>query len=78
MTFAGEGTHGSALKTTNPITDKQIQSNPLMTGAQYAEAIKACHAAFEDWRHVPAKDRAATIKKIGKALRNHADKFASA
>ena len=65
-----------ALKTINPTTGEQIQSYPLMTDAQYTDAIKACHAAFEDWRHVPAKERATTIKKIGEALRNNADKLA--
>ncbi|EPX77118.1 NAD-dependent succinate-semialdehyde dehydrogenase [Litoreibacter arenae] len=66
-----------ALKTINPTNGKEIQSYPLMTDAQYNDAIEACHAAFEDWRHVPAKDRAATIKKIGEALRNNADKLAN-
>ncbi len=55
---------GSAvLKVTNPATGGVITSVPDSGAAEALAALDAAHAAFPTWRKVPAKQRAAILKR---------------
>ncbi|WP_088635889.1 NAD-dependent succinate-semialdehyde dehydrogenase [Phaeobacter sp. 22II1-1F12B] len=66
----------SPITTINPATEEEIETYDLMSDQDVKDAIKACHTAFEDWRHVSLDDRAAKIKAIGQALRDNKEDFA--
>jgi len=68
---------GSQIKTINPATEDVIETYDMMSGAEAERAVEACHAAFEEWRLVSLDDRAATIRAIGQALRDHREEFAA-
>lgn len=63
------------LVTINPTTGKEIKKYPIMTDKEADEAVENCHKTFMDWRMVPAKERAKTIKAIGKELKKNADEL---
>ena len=66
----------SQMTTINPATGDTLDTYDTMSDTQVEDAIKACHAAFDDWRLVSLEDRAAHIKKIGDALRDNKEEFA--
>ncbi|QPM92494.1 NAD-dependent succinate-semialdehyde dehydrogenase [Pseudooceanicola algae] len=64
------------IKTVNPFTETDLASYDLMSDEQMFDAVKSCHAAFEDWRLKPVEDRAAIIARIGEELTARKEEFA--
>lgn len=65
------------ITTTNPATGEQLQTYDLMTEADAARRIEACHAAFLEWRKLSHQERAPFLLRIGQTLRQHADELAA-
>ena len=61
----------NTLTTINPATGKELERYPMMSDSEVEQAVKACHEAFLDWRHVSLQDRAEKIRAIGKALKDN-------
>ena len=63
-----------ALSVSNPATGEELVQVPDF-GAEHARAaVDAAHAAFADWRLVPAKDRATIIRRWhGLVMQHQAD-----
>ncbi|MCQ1837874.1 L-piperidine-6-carboxylate dehydrogenase [Neorhizobium galegae] len=60
---------GGTLAVRSPITGKEIGKLPEETAAGAAKAIDAAHAAFLQWRLVPAPKRGELIRLLGDELR---------
>jgi len=54
---------GALLPVTNPATGEVIASVPDSGAPESLAALEAAHAAFPAWRAVPAKQRAAIVKR---------------
>ena len=63
----------SRLDVTNPATGAVITSVPDSGAAEARAALDAAHAAFPTWRKVPAKQRAAIIKRWNDLVLAHQD-----
>lgn len=61
------------LDVTNPATGEVIASVPDSGAEQARAALDAAHAAFPTWRKVPAKQRAAIIKRWNDLVVAHSD-----
>lgn len=61
------------LDVTNPATGVVIASVPDSGAAEALAALDAAHAAFPTWRKVPAKQRAAIIKRWNDLVVAHSD-----
>lgn len=66
----------NTLKTINPATGKALETYPMMSDSEVSAAVKACHDAFLDWRHVSLEDRADKIRAIGKGLKENKKELA--
>ncbi len=64
------------LKTVNPATGETLNTYPLMSDTEVAEAVKQCHEAYLDWRLTSHEDRATIINKVAEVLRDLKDEFA--
>ncbi len=64
------------LQTINPATGQTLTTYDIMTNDEMDGVVKASHAAFLEWQHVSAADRAAAVKSVGKVLRARADELA--
>lgn len=64
------------LKTVNPATGETLNTYPLMSDTEVAEAVKQCHEAYLDWRLTSHEDRAKIINKVAEVLRDRKDEFA--
>lgn len=64
------------LKTVNPATGETLNTYPLMSDAEVAEAVKQCHEAYLDWRLTSHEERAKIINKVAEVLRDRKDEFA--
>ncbi|PIF90163.1 succinate-semialdehyde dehydrogenase/glutarate-semialdehyde dehydrogenase [Acidovorax sp. 62] len=64
---------GPRLEVTNPATGAVITSVPDSGAAEALAALNAAHAAFPTWRKVPAKQRAAIIKRWNDLVLAHQD-----
>ena len=73
--IAGQWTPLTAprLDVTNPATGAVITSVPDSGAAEARAALDAAHAAFATWRKVPAKQRAAIIKRWNDLVLAHQD-----
>ena len=73
--IAGQWTafSGPRLDVTNPATGAVITSVPDSGAADARAALDAAHAAFATWRKVPAKQRAAIIKRWNDLVLAHLD-----
>ena len=66
MTLQSINPHGGALIATyEPHDDAEIERR-----------LTQAHTAYMSWRHVPAPDRAAALRRTAQALRTHADTLA--
>jgi succinate-semialdehyde dehydrogenase/glutarate-semialdehyde dehydrogenase len=63
----------ASFEVTNPATGDLIASLPDSGPAQAKAAVDAAHAAFPAWRKVPAKQRAAIIKRWNDLVMAHQD-----
>ncbi len=64
---------GPRLDVTNPATGAVITSVPDSGASEALAALDAAHAAFPTWRKVPAKQRAAIIKRWNDLVLAHQD-----
>jgi succinate-semialdehyde dehydrogenase/glutarate-semialdehyde dehydrogenase len=64
---------GPRLDVTNPATGAVITSVPDSGAPEALAALDAAHAAFATWRKVPAKQRAAIIKRWNDLVLAHLD-----
>ncbi|MES2782378.1 MAG: aldehyde dehydrogenase family protein [Pseudomonadota bacterium] len=60
----------------SPIDGSRIGVVPTATAAEIDEAVAKSHAAFLDWRSVPAPRRGELVRLFGNALRNHKEDLA--
>ena len=68
---------GKPLRSTSPIDGSLIAEVTTATAAETEKVISAAHAAFLEWRQVPAPVRAEVVRKIGVALREHKEELAA-
>ena len=64
---------GPLMDVTNPATGAVITSVPDSGAAEARAALDAAHAAYPTWRKVPAKQRAAIIKRWNDLVLAHQD-----
>ena len=64
---------GPLMDVTNPATGAVITSVPDSGAAEARAALDAAHTAFATWRKVPAKQRAAIIKRWNDLVLAHQD-----
>ena len=64
------------IAVTNPATGETIGSVPKCGTAETVRAIAAAEAAQKRWRDVPAKERAAVLRKLNDLMLAHADDLA--
>jgi aldehyde dehydrogenase (NAD+) len=70
--FDGEWLGGAEkIDSVSPIDGKAIASVRQVTADEYEHIAARAHAAFLEWRSVPAPIRGETIRKLGLALREH-------
>ncbi|MDR6215924.1 NAD-dependent succinate-semialdehyde dehydrogenase [Paracidovorax wautersii] len=67
------GPAGALLPVTDPATGAVVTQVPDSGAAEARAALDAAHAAFPAWRKVPAKQRAAVIKRWNDLVLAHAD-----
>jgi succinate-semialdehyde dehydrogenase/glutarate-semialdehyde dehydrogenase len=60
----------------SPVTDDHLADLPVATGGQIDRAVAAARAAFEDYRHWSAHERAALCHRIAELIDAHADELA--
>jgi 2-formylbenzoate dehydrogenase len=66
----------SGWATTNPATGEHLATVPAATPTDVDAAVRAGHAAFEDWRHVAPRERAARVRAWAELVREHAEELA--
>ncbi len=59
--------------TTNPSTGEHLATVPAATPADVDAAVRAGQAAFEEWRHVAPRERAARVRAWAELVREHTD-----
>ena len=64
---------GGSLTSHTPLTGEAIAQLPTVTAAATTEAIAAAHAAFLEWRKVPAPRRGELIRLLAEELRAEQD-----
>jgi len=75
--FDGRWRAGGPTRTrVSPVDGAPLGAITQATGADCDRVIQAAHAAFLDWRTVPAPRRAEVVRRIGVALRRHHEDLA--
>jgi len=70
--FCGEWIGGGEkLDSVSPIDGKILGTVKQVTPQEYDRIIDRAHAAFLQWRQVPAPVRGETVRQLGDALRKH-------
>ncbi len=64
---------GGSISALSPIDGAVLAKLPAATSAQVDAAIGRAHAAFEQWRLVPAPRRGELVRLLGNELREHKD-----
>ena len=67
---------GKTVAVTNPATGEQLGTVPMCGTAETARAIAAADLAQRSWRDVPAKERAAILRKLNDLMLANADDLA--
>jgi len=62
---------GGSLPSRSPITGETLAQVPEDASADVAARIEAAHAAFLEWRTVPAPQRGELVRLLGEELRAH-------
>jgi betaine-aldehyde dehydrogenase len=76
--IAGRFTGGSAqaeIKVHNPATEEIIDSVPLGTVQDVDDAVAAARTAFEEWKRVPAVQRAEMLHEVSRKMREHSEEI---
>ena len=64
-----ESVSGGTLAVTSPVTGERIAQARTMSAAEAGAIIDQAHAAFLDWRKVPAPRRGELVRLLGEELR---------
>ncbi len=68
--FAGEWIgSGPTLDVISPINGERIASVAQVTEDEYDKIVDKAHAAFQQWRRVPAPQRGEVVRQLGNRLR---------
>ena len=67
---------GETVAVTNPATGEQLGTVPMCGTAETLRAIEAADVAQKAWRDVPAKERAAILRKLNDLMLANADDLA--
>ncbi len=67
---------GQTIAVTNPANGESVASVPHMGAAETKRAIDAANAAWPAWRKLPAKERAAILRKWNDLMLENADDLA--
>ena len=65
-----------AYQTTNPYTGEILKTFPDATDAEVAQALERGHAAFQQWRLKPVKERVTFLQKAANLLRTRHTEYA--
>ena len=65
-----------AYQTTNPYTGETLKTFPDATDAEVAQALERGHAAFQQWRLKPVKERVTFLQKAADPLRTRHTEYA--
>ena len=65
-----------AYQTTNPYTGETLKTFPDATDAEVAQALERGHAAFQQWRLKPVKERVTFLQKAADLLRTRHTEYA--
>lgn len=69
--FAGEWVgSGPELEVVTPIDGSRLGSVRQVTEAEYDAIVERAHAAFLEWRRIPAPKRGEVVRQLGNALRD--------
>lgn len=73
MTIGGRGVSAEQYaEVRNPATGEVVGHSPVGTSAHLEYAVAAAHEAFQSWRNVPDRERAAACRRIAKIVTDHA------
>jgi len=67
---------GETFAVLNPATGEELTQVPLMSEADAKAAVAAAHEAFQQWRKVTAKERAALLRRWFELMQEHAEDLA--
>ncbi|MEP7101488.1 MAG: NAD-dependent succinate-semialdehyde dehydrogenase [Burkholderiales bacterium] len=67
---------GETVAVTNPATGEQLGTVPMCGTAETVRAIAAADTAQKQWRNVPAKERAAILRKLNDLMLANVDDLA--
>lgn len=67
---------GAVVAVNNPATGEELGSVPRMGAAEVRRAIEAANAAWPAWRALPARERAAILRRWHGLMHQHADDLA--
>ena len=67
---------GGTREVANPATGQVLGTIPDMGSAETRRAIDAAHAAFRDWSHTTARERADLLKRMHALMLEHQDDLA--
>lgn len=60
----------------NPYNGKVVGSHDETTKQELSKILNTAEKAFQDWRHVPLKERTRLMAKAGQVLRDNVDRYA--
>src|SRR5690625_4415937 len=67
---------GGTVEVHNPASGKLLGTVPNMRAAEARRAIETAEQAFEQWRHVPAKERAQILRRWFDLMMTHQEDLA--
>ena len=67
----------TSTTTINPTTGEPLAAHENQTGEEVGQIVDRAHAAFDDWRRRPLKERAGIIARVGDLLTERADDLAT-
>jgi len=79
MWIQGEWVDGSseeAVEVVNPYTEQVIDTVPAGTAGDVERAVEAARGAYEEWRWVPAVERADLLHEVARKLRENEEALA--
>lgn len=77
------GFHGSWIGSgrcdtvVSPITGETLGTVATVNAVEFDAILTRCHAAYQNWRQVPAPKRAEVVRAIGEALRTEKESLAA-
>lgn len=67
---------GGAHPVASPVTGEKVAGIDFADAAQVDAAVRSAHAAFLQWRNLPAPRRGELVRQLGDALRLHKEPLA--